>query len=177
METKNNIKKVRSVVLKTDTKYVLKKFGKQGVEKYLKELKCTPKLSSLKWISFKCRVNSLKIIKSLFDLKDKDIEEMGREAVKNSFIIKLFLRYLKSIKTAMKIASKLWRLHYKIGSLNVMEVKKNSIKVCLRGINTDKIFFKYLKGYFTEYIRLTVGKDVKSKMTIKDNNIIYEFKW
>src|SRR3989344_5526915 len=96
METKGE---ARGTALKTDSDFVLREKGEEGlmaVEKTLKELGFPIKYKEINTMEFYpigLRIISILAIKETFVLSYEQIEEMGQSAPKVSLIVKLFLKY------------------------------------------------------------------------------------
>jgi hypothetical protein len=161
-----NIKgEVRGVVFKTDREYVLKEKGEEGLKKLEDELEkigVPIKYKNIEVMDFYpvgLRLISLLSIKKLFELSDKDIEEMGLFATKVSFIIKLFIKYFLSLqKVFFQEAPKIWKKHWTIGELAPQELneKKKYGVIMVRDFQLHPIFCTYLQGYFCGILKMIV---------------------
>jgi hypothetical protein len=155
----------RGVVLKTDSEYIVKEEGKEGVKKIedkLKELGCSIKYKEIETLNFYpigLRILSLLVIKEIFNYNDDKIKKMGFFATKTSLIIKLFVQYFLSLERVVyKESPKMWRKHYTIGELVPIELNQEKKYGILRLKNCDlhPTFCCYLGGYFCGILQMLI---------------------
>ncbi len=167
---------VTGACILSDLEFILRKEGEKGLKrledtlanlgyplKYSEIKRNLTTLYPLTWA-----VVLIVTIKRLFNYNDKDLKEMGEaEAKISSLIIRLFMRYFVSFEKAAKEAPRMWREHYKVGDLKIVEHDKEKKYVVLRIENfaPHPLILKVLKGYFAGIIKMIVGKDVDSKET------------
>lgn len=148
--------KVRGVVFITDKEYVEIRFGKDAikkVEKRLEELGYPieyEKIKPMEWYPWGLRAISLIAIAETFNFKKEDIFDMGNNAPKYSFIIKLLIRFFLSFDKLFKKSPLYWKKHHTIGKLEPIEVdmKKKEAIIRLYGLKAHPLFCEYLRGYF-----------------------------
>lgn len=158
---------VRGVTLKTDIEYVLGKKGEEGLKKLQREILKTgqkieyKKIKNMQWYPVGWRIISLLVIKEIFNWDDKDIIEMGHSAPKNSFIVKIILRYFVSLEKTFKEASKYWKKHYSVGEAISEEInlKKGYIKLKITNLKSPPILYTFLRGYFTAIAELMLKSE------------------
>ncbi len=165
MITKKEIKELkkikgraRGITLKTDFKYIASQKKVKEVEKIIKKIDPEfdyNKIEDTKWYPLWWRMLSLLVIKDVFGWEDKDIIEMGRQAPKNSFIVKIILKYFVSIEKTLKEGSKYFSKHYYPGVFEPLEYNKKDkyVRYRLKNFESDPIICVYFLGYFE-----TVGK-------------------
>jgi len=156
---------VRGVVFKTDTEYILKEKGREGLKKLedeLERLGFPTKFKEIKTMAFYpvgLRALSLLAIKKVFDFDNEKIKEMGFFATKISLIIKLFMKYFLSVQRVfLKEAPKIWRKHWTIGELVPVELdeeKKYAI-LRLKNFSLHPIYCCYLGGYFCGIMQMLI---------------------
>lgn len=186
MITKKEIKetmklkgKVRGVTLKTDAEYILNKKGKEGLEKLQKEILKTGEnikykdIKNVKWYPMGWRIISLLAIKEIFNWGDKEIIEMGRSAPKNSFVVKIIMRYFISLEKTFKEASKYWEKHWSVGKLvsDEIDLKKKYVKIRIEDFKGHPILCTFLKGYFGAIVSSMVKTN---KTEVKEDNCVYK---
>jgi len=176
-EKKNQLKKelermmaidayTRSVVLKAHADYILKKEGRQGlekVEKAMAELGWPVNLKKIDIFSWKrdgLLVGVALVAKTIFNWPDEEVFLMGKEAARSSFLVRLTLRYLISPKIAFKNAYRLWERYYKFGKLETVELNEKEKYAILRVIRpkVHPIVCNYYKGYITQIGEYILGK-------------------
>ena len=182
---------VRGVVFKTDSEYLLKEEGEEGLKKLEEELEKLGypiKFKEIKTMAFYpvgLRVLSLLAIKKVFNFNDEKIKEMGFFATKKSLIIKLFIRYFLSLQRVFsKEAPRLWKEHYTIGELvpvELNEAKKYAV-LRLKDFTLHPINCIYLGGYFCGVTQMVVKTPQltfeETKCTFKgDEYHEYLIKW
>ena len=157
----------RGVVFKTDTEYILKEKGEEGlkkVEEELKKLGYPIKFKETRTMDFYpvgLRALSLLTIKKVFDFDDGKIKEMGKKAPKISTIIKLFMKYFLSLEKTIGQVSKMWEKHYTIGKLEAeVNEKERYIILRLKDFKIHPVLCKYLEEYFSSVTELIVGSPV-----------------
>ncbi|MCD4705728.1 hypothetical protein K8R61_01465 [bacterium] len=182
MITKKEIKeimklkgKVRGVTLRTDAEYILNKKGEKGLERLQREILKTGEdikyknIKNVDWYPIGWRIVSLLVIREIFDWGDKEIKEMGHSAPKNSFIVKIIMRYFISLEKTFKEASKYWKKHYSVGRLvsDEIDLKKKYVKIKIEDFKGHPILCTFLEGYFSTIVGLMV-KEKKIK-AIEEN--------
>lgn len=179
--TKEEIKKlmeipgeVKGVVLQTDAEYVRQKKGEKGllaVKKELEKIDCPidyEKIRATSWYPLGLRPISLLVIKKVFNWGDKEIENMGNEAPKYSFLIKALLRFFLSFPRSYKEIPKYWEKHYIAGKLEGpgYDLKKKYYILRLKDFKIHPILCVYLRGYFVRVGQLVLkGNNFKGEET------------
>jgi len=156
---------VRGVVFKTDSEYLLKEEGEEGLKKLEEELEKLGypiKFKEIKTMAFYpvgLRVLSLLAIKKVFNFNDEKIKKMGVFATKTSLIIKLFIKYFFSAQRVFyKEAPKIWRKHWTVGELTPVELNEEKKYGILRvkNFNLHPIYCCYLEGYFSGILQMLI---------------------
>ena len=161
--------KARGIPFKTQADFIIKKEGKEG----LKRLEDTMaklgyplkyrKMRSMDFYPLGLLAVNMIAIKRLFNYDDKKFQEMGSvEAKSSSLIIRLFMSYFVSIDLAAKKVSEIWRKHYTLGELKVVELNKEKKYIVLRleNFRCHSLFCQDLVGYFPSMVEMVVGSDV-----------------
>ncbi len=182
--------KVRGTALKTDAEYVRRKWGEDGLktlEADFKELGYPieyNKIKDLDWYPVCARVLSLLLIKERFNLKEQDIEEMGRMTPKFSFIVKLIIKMASTLKKGIENMPEVWNKYYDIGSFEVVEFNEQEkfLIIRLKDFELHPILCKYLTGYFRGLVQfLMPDEDIKTEelrcMFRGDPYHEYRFTW
>jgi len=164
----------RGTPLLTDAAYVRRRSGEEGMNKIKAELERLgfpieyDKIKAMEWVPLGLRGLSLLVIKDTFHLTEEDIEDMGNTAPKNSFILKILMRFFVSPKTALLNASRSWEKHYTVGTLELIKFheREQYATLHLKNFIFHPVQSIYLKGYFHRYMQfLFPGKIVE--VTIK----------
>jgi len=165
MEIKGEI---RGMDLKSDADFVIKERGKEGlnkVEEELKEVGYPVEYEKLKTMGFYpggLRALSLLAVKKALNFNDEKIREMGRYAIKVSFIVKIFIRYFSPIsKFFFKETPKIWNKYWTAGEFIPVELdeKKKYAIVRVKNLNLHPIYCLYLEGYFSTFAHLVTGAE------------------
>ena len=106
---------VRGEALKSHQSFIISKVGEDGfkkVEKRLEEIGHPIDFKNIepsKMYSAALAVLIILVAKEIFGWDDEVIKESGKFNIKNSFILKTFLRYFVSPKNLPHILSKYWK--------------------------------------------------------------------
>ena len=101
-------------------------------------------------------------IKRLFNYDDKKFQEMGKFHAKVSLIIRLFMKYFVSLERMAKEGQKLWRRHFTIGELKVVEIDERGRRLAFRVENFKfhPLHCQILMGSLPTIIQMIIGKPV-----------------
>ncbi len=177
---------VCGATLKTDKDFILKKGGEEKLKEVEKELEemgypfSYKKIENMKFYPWGRRVLSLIAISRVFKMDREKIKEMGMNAPKKSFLVKLFMRYFLTPESTFKKVSSLWRQHHTIGRLEVIRINKEERNTSLRlyNLNFHPIFCDYLCGYFIGIAKMVEGSQVtceEKKCFFKGESFFHEF--
>lgn len=142
-----------------EVKRVLEEMEKAGYPLSMKEI------NSSKMYPIKMAILLFVISKDVFNWNEEDIFEMGRFAPRTSYVTKLLLRNLVSIKTIFNKAPDTWRNHYDFGSLEAIEIntEEKYLVVRVKDFNVHPITCPYHAGYFQAMTEFCVkSKEVKT---------------
>ncbi len=147
---------VKGRVLKDDELFVLEKGGREKIDQIERELDMLAcpflyeEIKSEKYYPWARRALSLIAISRVFSMSKKEVEEMGRAAPKNSFLVNLFTKRFLTVEKIFKKASKAWRKDHTVGRLEVVETDSDAKRAVLRlyNLNFHPVFCDYLCGYF-----------------------------
>ncbi|MBU4351024.1 hypothetical protein L6250_00545 [Candidatus Parcubacteria bacterium] len=179
----------RGVNLKVDWEFILKKEGKDGLKKLedkMAELGYPLRYEDIKTMDFYplgLDVISMVAIRDVFNYDGKKFIEMGEAAPKLSIFLKVFLKYFVSAKQALDESPQMWRRHYSIGDLNIIEFNedKGYAVIRLENFKLHKIHCYNLLGYFSKIIEMIVKAKVSAeeRKCVFDGNDYHEyfFKW
>ncbi|PIP23371.1 MAG: hypothetical protein COX90_03565 [Candidatus Nealsonbacteria bacterium CG_4_10_14_0_2_um_filter_38_17] len=154
----------RGICLKTDMDFLLKKKGKEGLrtmEEELEKLGYPIKYNKVNVGAFYPigqDILDMLIIWKLFDYDTPIIKQLGYEAPNFSIFLKIFMKYLISMKETLKQAPAMQKEHYTVGELKVIEVDEDKKYVILRMENFDVHPFLCLalEGYFTKVCQMMI---------------------
>lgn len=172
---KNNLKKIADDLMKIKGKirgeavlnrleYVRTKKGDEGVQAIggrLKELGYPldfAEIKSLGWCSDAHGVLVILAAQEVFGWDDNDIFEMGKNAPKISFIVKLLMKYFVSLERTFKATPENWEKHHNIGSIELVKFDKDKKRLIFRLLDykVHPTMCSYLKGYFLQFARLVI---------------------
>ncbi len=161
-----------------EVKRVLEEMEKAGYPLSMKEI------NSSKMYPIKMAILLFVLSKDVFNWNDEDIFEMGRFAPRTSYVTKLLLRNLVSIKTIFNKAPDTWRNHYDFGSLEAIEIntEEKYLVVRVKDFDVHPITCPYHAGYFqamTEFcVKSREVKTVETKCVHKgDDYHEYHISW
>ena len=163
----------RGMNIKIDLDFVIEKKGKQGLKKIeakMKELGYPleyKKIRAMDFYPIGLEVVILLTIEEIFNFDEEKLKEMGTSVVKFSLLMKIFLKYLGSLKLIAKQIPGIWKEHYTIGSLEMLDFSDKKRYVVLRekNFNINHIYCKIHKGYFVKVAEMVVKKPVSCKET------------
>jgi len=186
METEGE---ARGINLKTDWEVILSKYGKEGLEKLeakMAELGYPVKYNEIRTMDFyPVGLDALSVlsIKEVFDLDDQELKELGAAAVKFSLFLKILIKYFPSLNLLAKEAPKMWRKHYSVGDLEVVETNEKEKRAVLRikNFSFHPSQCANLQGYFSKILEMAVKAHVtcaETKCTFR-GDAYHEFviKW
>lgn len=157
--------RVRGAAIQHHIQYIQEREGKDGVrrmEEKLKELGHPvnfQKIKALEWVSLGMADLVVLCSKYLFDWSDQDIFDMGNNAPKYSFIVKLLMKHFVNIKKNFKESPRYWRLHFtpEAGTLQAHELNEEKGYLIVRLIHRcHPIMCTYYCGYFLRIAQYTL---------------------
>ena len=95
-------------------------------------------------------------MKEVFNWQEADFKNMGNEAPKHSFIVKLMIKFFISPRVAFSHAPDYWIKHYNVGVLETTEFdeEKRHAVVRIKEFKTHPIYCRYLEGYFQKLFQI-----------------------
>ena len=183
---------VKGAVFQTDAAYVKEKKGEQGLKLLAQKTKewghpiNYEKASAVAWYPIGLRVLSLLAMQEVFGWGDKEIEDLGDQAPKFSFILKIMARYFLSKRRGFEESPKYWAMHYNIGALEAVELsekKGNTYAIIrLRDFRVHPILCVYYKGFFrrlTQFVLKTEKAAIEETKCMFSGDAYHEFilKW
>ncbi len=158
--------------------YLQKKEGDEAVNKLKERLKeLDPSIDITKVKDFSLVKDSfiaiiMLVIKDVFSWTDDDIFNMGKDEPKNSFIVRLLMKYLVSVEKTFERAPDFWRKFYDFGYLEAVEFNQNEryfiLKVC--EYDTDPVMCKYLAGFIHTMVSFSMKEE---NVLIEETKCIY----
>jgi len=171
--------RVRGQVFLTDIGYIREKKGEEGVKLLKNKIKewgvplDYDKVKPLDWYPVGFRAISLLAIKEIFGWGEKEIFELGNNAPKFSFIVKLLMKYFLSPKKSFLECPRYWTRHYDIGTLEAYEFneKKKYLLLRLKDFKVHPIFCPLFRGYFLRIAQYVLRSE---KVTIKETKCMFK---
>ncbi len=158
---------VRGTAILSNIEYVRSKKGEEGVRKVEERMEQlgvpldTKNIHSSEWISVGVSALTVLSIRDVFDWTEEDIFDMGRFAVRISFVTKLFVRYLVSKETVFRESPKYWRKQFDFGSLETKELNDDYAITEIRGHDIHPLICHLRAGYIYGITRfISKGEDV-----------------
>lgn len=164
---------VRGVAFKTDGMFVLRESGEESLKKIEEEFKKLgypfkyESVSSLGYYPLGMRIISLLLIAKVLNLDEEGVKGIGASASRMSLIIKLFMQYFLSLEKTLGQIGLMWKKHYSIGEMSIVEVNEKKKKVILRleNFNIHPIMCLYLAGFFAKIGEMVIREKVEIKET------------
>lgn len=158
---------VRGNVLNTDAKYVVSKYGEEGLKKLKKEMEKNGikinygEIKNTEWCPLGWRAVSLLTIKDLFKWSEEDVFAMGMAAPRNSFLIRTILKYFISLEKTFMELGKYWEKHYSRGKLETKKIdtEKKFLEFYVKDFNLHPCLCTYYKGYFKSLAQLLLRSE------------------
>ncbi|MEM3395973.1 MAG: hypothetical protein QW620_00485 [Thermoplasmata archaeon] len=157
----------RAGIIQTDMEYIKKKKGNEGLntlDKVLKEMGINltqiKSMRSRDQVPLSMRCKFLDACLKVFDGKIEKIREMGREAPKASMLIKMLYPFHLSPNYALTHASRVWRDHYSVGEIVILESGPGHALFALKNFRTTKLMCVFLAGAFAGVGDLTRAKNL-----------------
>jgi len=126
------------------------------------------------------RILSLLAISRAFNMDKEKVEQMGRSAVEESFLIKFIARKFFTVNSIFKKTMFVWRRNHTVGRLEIVKIEREQKKAIVRlyNLNFHPIFCDYLCGYFAAITEIAEGKKVsckEEKCFFKGESFFHEF--
>lgn len=161
---------VREIALRNHKDFIFKEKGLEGLKKLeeainsIEGITKQEKLKAWEFYPIGLEIIELLAIKKIFNFDDEKIKEIGAFGSKVSFIIKLFFKYIGSIKLLAREAPKIWRKYYTIGDLVVKDINEDKKYIILdvKNFNVHPIHCLHLGGYFSSMVKIASGGKVVS---------------
>lgn len=158
---------VRGVKFKADANFIEAKKGKEGLARVEEELKNVgiplkyKETAALKFYPLGWWAASELAMKETFGWKDDDFRQLGRFAVSDSLIVRLYMKFFHSIEALVNQAPAIWRKYFTVGELVVPEYSEEKRYVILRikGFNLHPTFCRFMEGYFAEITGMVVKSE------------------
>ena len=159
--------KVRGQALITDIEYISGRFGQEGSDSLKNKIKewgglfDYEKVKIMGWYPVGFRVLSLLAAKDAFLWSDREIFEMGNNAPKYSFIVKLLMKYFLTPLKTFKESSKYWEKHYSVGDLGYIDFdkKKKQGAIYLKNFKIHPVLCAFYRGYFSRIAQYVLKSD------------------
>ncbi|MDD5382460.1 MAG: hypothetical protein PHH60_02265 [Candidatus Margulisbacteria bacterium] len=147
--------KVKGAVFQTDAEYIKRTLGLEKLNKIRELLNSWgypmdyENTKALEWFPAGLRALSLLAIQSVAGLDDGQIKEMGNQAPKHSFIVRLLFNFFVSLKKLSQSAPEFWRRHWAAGKLEAGEFNEAGkyLTIIIKDLDLHPFFCKYEEGY------------------------------
>jgi len=154
----------RGMNIKIDLDYIFEKYGEKGIKKIeerIIQLGYPLKYKEIEPMGFYpvgLEAIVLVSIKDVFDLNEKQVEEMGVSVVKFSLFMKIFMKYLGSLALIANEIPKTWKEHYTIGKLIMPDFSDEKKYAIIReeGFKIHPVYCDIHKGYFSKVAQMVV---------------------
>lgn len=179
-----------------DIKYLIDCIMKKEGENGLKELKIElaenynfflpdlNKITDVEWISESIPHIFLVASVRFFNWTEKDVYQMGKNAVFYSRTIKMFVKYFASIKQTIKKAADSWNEYYTEGTLTMTNFDKEKREAILelRDFKTHPLTCVYVSGVIAKILELVTAEKSSKVEEIKcvfrgDDHHAFKLTW
>jgi len=162
--------------VQTHFHYIQERKGEEGVKKVqerLKELGYSvdfEKIKATERVPLSLSYMVVLAAREVFDWEDKDIFDMGNNAPKYSFIIKMIMKYFLSTKKAFQETPKYWRKHYDVGELEAHQFSEEKKYMISRlRHQCPPTICTFYGGYFLRIAQYVIKSD---KVSIEETKCI-----
>ncbi len=179
--------KCRVATFLPNLEYIKTKRGEDGVKKVMNELLKRGyhydfrKMKKTSWVSIETRKEFLEVVMDVLGWNEEKIYEMGVNAPKVSFVIRLFLGLLPTPRRAFENAPGMWKEHYSAGTLELGHYEDGYAIIILKDFDISPLFCEYLRGFFKGVSNLAKVKNMRveeTKCTFRgDKYHEYTFTW
>ena len=158
--------------VQTHFHYIQERKGEEGVKKVqerLKELGYSvdfEKIKATERVPLSLSYMIVLAAREVFDWEDKDIFDMGNNAPKYSFIVKMIMNYFLSAKKTFQESPKYWRKHYDVGELEAYKFSEEGRYMIIRLKNEcPPTICTFYCGYFLRVAQYAIKSE---KVTIEE---------
>lgn len=162
--------------IQTHVHYIRERKGEEGVKKVqdrLKELGYPidfKKIKATERVPLSLSYLVVLVAKEVFNWQDSDIFDMGNNAPKYSFIVKMVMKYFLSARKSFQESPKYWRKHYNVGELQTYQFSEKEKYMILRlKHQCPPTICVFYCGYFLRIAQYTTKSE---KVTIKETKCI-----
>lgn len=165
--------KIRGTTLKAYGDFILKEEGKEGLKKLEKEMKESgypvqyEKVKGMEFFPISYQAVTIELIKNIFNYDSERFREIGRFSAKFSLIVRLVAKYFFSVEKVVGRVAKIWRKHYTVGDIEIVEADtehKHSV-VRVKNFKVHPLQCEVLKGYLESLLQMVVGEERVGKET------------
>lgn len=162
---------VRGLSFFEDKDYILKKKGEKGLEKIQDIITKSgsdfefKKIKRMEMYPLGLQALILEAIKRGFQYTEEDFQEMGIKEAKSSPLIRIFIKYFVSLEKLIPVVSRMWRMYFSVGDLEVEEINRKEKHIILR-IKNWKLSphnCQILKGYLSTLLKMIVNTPVSAE--------------
>ena len=172
---------IRGAALATDYKYIKIVRSKEDLKLLEKNFKKYShyeykKIKFFTWYPAGIRIMSLLLIKKLFNFTKEDTIKMGEEAVKYSFILKIFTKFFPNPTIGYKMSPKFFSKYFDFGKVVNPEIdlKKRYFISYLYNFKANQIIYYHIGGFMMGMGELAI-KNSKN-FTLEEENYIFKGK-
>ena len=159
--------KIKGDVIKNHQNFILSKEGSDGfqkVEQKMIEIGCPfdfKKIQTYEMYPVSVAILIILVAMELFDWGEKEIKESAVFNIKNSFILRTFLRYFVSLDTLIKKIPDFWKKNYDFGEMEIERIAENKIIVKIKDYNIHPINCIAFSGMTEQFLKYVI-KDKKT---------------
>lgn len=161
---------VRGVTLKGYQDYILKEEGREGLERFKKEIvefNFPEGIRTMDFYPIGYQVLAIEIMKRAFNYDEKKFREIGEFSAKVSMIVRLFSRYFFSVEQIMKHIPEMWKKYYTVGEIELGDYKEEEtfLVIRLKDFRIHPLHGQILVGYFSSLLKMISGQKAKGEET------------
>jgi hypothetical protein len=158
---------IRGSAFLSDAENLKRRLGAAGMQKVLKAMAAIgypmayEKMRAMQWYPLGLRLLSFAVLQDVFAWTGDDFREMGDNAPKYSFIVKLMMKFFISPEAAFRRAPEYWKRHYSTGTLEIGTFDESAKEVILRlkDFNAIRAYRSYLEGFFRRLMQYLLPAD------------------
>lgn len=160
--------KINGMGILEDKKYILNKFGQNVLLRIEREISALANkefsynmIKTYDYYPICFSALATLILKYDFKFSEEEIKEFGKEGAKLSFLVRVFLSHIVSLKKITKEAKKIWRRYFiNAGNLEVekLDEANHTIIIRITGFDIHPLYCKQIEGVISQIFSYVVNK-------------------
>lgn len=179
--------KQRGEHLKYIIDYIKSEKGEEGLQKIENTLQRADfdigevdKIRDTQWVSESIARAFLVAATRIFEWDEKKVFEIGRQAMIQSSVVKIFLNFFLSPEKTIRKGIKQWRNHFSRGELELKTLDKDNKKgvLVLKDFPTHHLDCVFFQGFFKQMLEVMTGSnhvDIQETKCMNRGDDYHEF--